>query len=75
MNTAEKTLNWVNDRLSEGRTVYFTTAYRSIKVDNKAVNRWAKTGNQLLRITKSGLRVGNDLVTTPSQVLVKVHAN
>ena len=75
MNTAEKTLKWVNDRLSEGHTVYFATSYRSIKVDDKAVKRWAKTGNQLLRVTKSGLRVGNDLVATPSQVLVKIHAN
>ena len=74
MNKAEKTLEWVNARLSEGRTVYFQTALRTIKVDNKAVNRWAKSGNELFKLSDDGLRVGKDLVATPHQALVKVTA-
>jgi hypothetical protein len=74
MNTAEKTLLWVNDQLAQGRTVYFQTALRAIKVDNKAVNRWRKSGHELLKLSENGLRVGGDLVATTTNLLVKVTA-
>ena len=66
-NTAQKTLDWCNARFEEGRTVYFSTYYKHIKVTPK--------NKDALKISKDGLRVGKDLVTSNTQLLVKVSAN
>ena len=73
-NAAEKTLSWVNARLAEGRTVFFSTSLKKIKVTNKAIANWEAKGHKLLSISKDGLRVGKDLVATPTTILVKVSA-
>ena len=52
---------------NEGRNVYFSTAYKHIKVTPK--NR------DVLHVTKDGLRVNKDLVTSNKQLLVKVTAS
>ena len=65
-NKAQTTLEWCNARFEEGRTVYFSTHYKHIKVTPK--NKGA------LKISKDGLRVGKDLVTSNTQLLVKVSA-
>lgn len=66
-NKATTTLNWCNDRLNEGRNVYFSTHYKHIKVSPK--NR------DVLKVTKDGLRVNNDLVTSNTGLLVRVSSS
>jgi uncharacterized protein YdhG (YjbR/CyaY superfamily) len=48
-NKAKTTLEWANARFNEGYNVYFSTAYKHIKVTPK--------NKDVLRVTKDGLRV------------------
>ena len=66
-NKAHKTLEWAKARFNEGYNVYFSTAYRHIKVTPK--------NKDVLKVTKDGLRVNGDLVTSNSQLLTKVTAS
>ena len=65
-NKAQDTLDWCNARFDEGRTVYFSNYYKHIKVTPK--------NKDALKISKEGLRVGGKLVTSNTQLLVKVSA-
>jgi len=66
-NKAKTTFEWCNARLNEGYNVYFSTAYKHIKVTPK--------NKDVLHVTKDGLRVNKDLVTSNTGLLVKVTAS
>ena len=66
-NKAKTTLEWAHARFNEGYNVYFSTAYKHIKVTPK--------NKEVLHVTKDGLRVNKDLVTSNTGLLVKVTAS
>ena len=66
-NKAKTTFELCNARLKEGYNVYFSTAYKHIKVTPK--------NKDVLHVTKDGLRVNKDLVTSNTCLLVKVTAS
>ena len=66
-NKAQATFEWAQDRFEEGRNVYFSTAYKHIKVTPK--------NKDVLHVTSDGLRVNKDLVTSNTQLLTKVTAS
>ena len=65
-NKAQATLEWCNARFAEGRTVYFSTQYKHIRVTPK--------NKDAIKVSRDGLRVGGKLVTSNTQLLVKVSA-
>jgi len=78
MSQAETTHQWILSRISEGRTIYFTTALRTIAISPRTFAKWEKSGRKLFKIDDDGLRIANgkrfDLVATKSQNLCKVSA-
>lgn len=54
MTTPESKLEWINERIAEGRTVYVTTQTKSTKITPKTVATWAKAGNDLIKVDGTG---------------------
>jgi altronate dehydratase len=48
MNTAEKKLAWIKDRISEGRTVFLCTCLRATKIQAKHLPLVKVSGNSLM---------------------------
>ena len=44
-----KTITWIEDRITEGRTVYITTNTRSTKITPKTFHRFAAAGTPVFK--------------------------
>jgi len=55
MNTAQKKLNWIDDMIADGRTVYVSTQTRTTKITPKTAKRWADNGNVLFKVSGESL--------------------
>ena len=52
--TAQTKLDWIIARITEGRTVYVTTALRSTAISPKTFNNWASKGTDIVKVGKDG---------------------
>lgn len=51
---ASDVLKWIEDRISEGRTVNISTALKVIEVSPKTYKQWQDSGSKLFKLSNNG---------------------
>lgn len=77
-NKSEQLLEFINKQLTTGKVVLISTSLKTIKVDNKVLEKFNKAGFPLFKLGDDGLRIRQgknlNLICTKTQCLVKVSA-